>query len=243
MQHSISSYWITLLWLGLGSKWEEWWESLWHQAVWSSRSGAFTNTRKYSPLHTSSFISCPGATSFTRRRTRRKGHWQEVIIGWIPPEASVRAWHGKATAALVKNEHLWQLFLTNMQPITTKTTPQPHLGAMEHFTCVSLSLISEFRFLSNRFKHVVYHLSSPNASFYILRSLLFTATIHLGMIRNLPAFRRESGALDWTSYREMSTSDASIRDRSKNYKLSTFWVFLVTLLLPLPLGFCCLQSF
>lgn len=144
-------------------------------------------------------------------------------------ETSVQARQGKATTALVRIEYLWQLFLTNMEPVTTKTIPQTHPGATEHFHCVSLSPISELRFSSNRFKHVLYHLSSPNASFYILRPLLFTTTIHLGTIRNLPAFSKESGALDWTSWRGMSTSDASIRDRSK--KLQALYI----LDLPRPL--------
>lgn len=118
-------------------------------------------------------------------------------------EENVQAWHCRASTSLVEIKYLWLPFLdqnraNNKKEQYCKTT----LGTTQHFYCISLSPISEFRFMSNRFKCAAYHLSTQNASLYVSMSLLLTTTINLWTIKNLPESCRESGALDCTLWKE-----------------------------------------
>lgn len=74
--------------------------------------------------------------------------------------------------------------------------------------------------------------------------LPLTTAINLGTSRNFPAFSRESGALDWPSWGETSTPDASTHDHSRKSRslyISSLplhfatsvsgWFFLLTKLL------------
>ena len=132
-----------------------------------------------------------------------------------------------------------------MEPKTTNKNSTTNLpwDLLKHFYFVSLSPTSECRFSSNRLKCVAYHLSTPNASFYFLMSLLLTTTVNLWTTKNFPASLQGvwSPRLDFLG--EMSTSDTSFHDHLKDYNLFTLWIILFASPLLLLVGFSCLHSF
>lgn len=125
-------------------------------------------------------------------------------------ETSVPVWLCKAATSLGQIEQLWQHFSTKMEPTTTNKNNTTNPPWELQNTFVSLSPISECRFVSNRLKCIGCHLSTPNPSFCVLISLPLTTTINLHTIRNFLASCKESRALNLTSWREASTSDVSL---------------------------------
>lgn len=83
-----------------------------------------------------------------------------------------------------------------------KQCHKPTLGTSEYACCVTFSPISKLRLMSNRFKWVACHFSTPSASLYALKSLLLTTTINPQTIRASPVSCGECGALSWTVWRE-----------------------------------------